>query len=379
MATGSCPVPFKDSWNDRSDTVRWTVGGRGLALYGVESRSTSHRRTMAVSGSWLVEGEDKTAEQASADDVLDAGFVRAIGEAYAVHSRNDRCLIERLILRRDYRNSDCVSFLTREEVWTASISTASGESLRRCAASLADLPRTLSRMLRLLHGMKACQADSVPRCTLLLESDVAGVVVHELLGHAAEEGDVGVGDRVLPAGWSATVRARRQGFDDEGTHAADWELVRDGVMVSAPLDRRTSLHSLVQPGSAWGGAHSICPRKRLTDIVVSADNCPRMEAPAGIFIHCRAIRNGRYFRGACLLNVFAANLVKADGRRVPIAPFWALVDGAALRRAEMCTEAGVPAQTNEPMRGWCFKNGDALSSSVSCPPFFVRGVRTWPI
>ncbi|HZB50142.1 MAG TPA: metallopeptidase TldD-related protein [Mycobacteriales bacterium] len=196
------------------------------------------------------------------------------------------------------------------------------------------------------------------RRPLLLEPAVAGVLLHELVGHAVEEGDAAEGTRVLPPG--VDVRAeplRATVVDDAGVPTSSVPLVVDG-RVSAP-----------PRGHAWVGAHGPRPRTRLPLLRVSAGR-PGVEPPADV-LRCRAVRGARYFRGLALLDL--ARVERPGGTHRPAAA------RAVVRAADLVAATLLAGGPESPGRyGLCVKDGDGLPSRVDCPALLLPAVELVP-
>jgi hypothetical protein len=195
---------------------------------------------------------------------------------------------------------------------------------------------------------------------VLLRRPVAGILVHELIGHAVEETDLAPGSAVLPAGVSVVRPGRTGEYDDEGAEVGgDLLIVEDGRVAA----RRPA-------GDAWCGPHSPRPRPRMLDLHVRAS--PRTFALPDLYLVVNRLRGGRYFRGQAVLDVAEASLIR-DGETWPVAPFRLVISHADLRWRVMPM---VSPSDGDPLTGPCIKDGDLMMSTTSAPALLVTEPRT---
>ncbi|WP_225978825.1 hypothetical protein [Gandjariella thermophila] len=123
---------------------------------------------------------------------------------------------------RNYCNSEGTNFSFGFDQWELSAAHVSGYSLRRLTHQPEALPELTEQTNTLFQQSTepAPQNVALPHgdIPVLLDPLIAGVLVHELIGHALEEQDLVAGQRLFPARtrvvavpWLARDR------DDDGT------------------------------------------------------------------------------------------------------------------------------------------------------------------
>ncbi|MFE7114113.1 hypothetical protein ACFU99_01640 [Streptomyces sp. NPDC057654] len=279
---------------------------------------------------------------------------------------------------RDYRNSEGMTTALATDTWDLSLHGPTGTSLRRLTHSPAALARLAARLAaqwqQQHHQPPPAPAPLPDHTALVLAPAVAGVLIHELIGHALEEGDLPPRTPVLPAHTRITAPpAAGRPADDEGVTTRALTLVDDGTTALAPTDRTTTPHDSCPAGHAWCAPHGLQPRLRLLDLTVHNPAAPHGHGawPAAT-AYCTAVRGAQYHAGQALLDISHAELVTSGTAPLLLAPFRLAAGHRDLARAVFTTTT--PALLDKPdhaPRGACIKHGDLLPSRVQCPPLLL--------
>ncbi|WP_157756904.1 metallopeptidase TldD-related protein [Plantactinospora sp. KBS50] len=255
-----------------------------------------------------------------------------------------------------------IEFDHRTARWELSWRNDLGQTTTRAADSLPDLVASIDRN-------PIVAASSEPMDTvragepILLAPGVAGILLHELIGHAAEQGDLSVGTRVLPPGTDLRSLPARPDLDDEGVPVQAHDLVVDGEYAIPVHDRASGGPP---SGDAWCAAHGVAPKARLIRLTVTS-YIPGRSTSDGL-VHVLRSTGGAYFHGFAMVNVALAR----RGTR-PIAAVRLGVSIADLARGQWG-----PAGQVQIADGVCVKDGEALPSIIASPPLILEGASLWP-
>jgi hypothetical protein len=252
---------------------------------------------------------------------------------------------------------------------------ADGHTARAVLASAAEIGRHYAR-LTTRSGPAPRRARPPHRASVLLSSAVAGAVLHELIAHAVEEGDLTVGCAVLPSGTHLTVEpAREDAVDDEGVPTRRVTLIRDGCLVRALHDRLTAGGSGRPSGHAWCGPHADMPRLRLTHL--RAGGPRRAVDAAHPLLWCAGITAAVYSDGIATLQIPDAVLL--TGGRDPVGPVVLRLGAENLTRMCFVDPADWSVADVSGRPGACVKGGDVLPSQMWSPPLLIEDVTLWAL
>lgn len=368
---------YTESRIDVSTTCHWRIATGATATtvvpWRTAGRRTEHSRRWRRGDGWTVE----TVERGSHDDDRATARLRADFDAVypSLHATVSdhpglNVGVRATVLSRDCENSDGTRLAVSTDGWAVTVVLGEGEAARRSVASAPDLAAQVADLLdprvRLDGREPAGLADLPTGPTVLLQPTVAGMLLHELIGHAAEEGHIGAGDRVLPPGVQVIAEPTRCGVDDEGVPAGPLVLIDDGVVQTTIADRvRAPARGTEPSGYARCGAHAPQPQPRLTHLRIAA---PRSTALPGRYVRCLSATGARYFHGSAVVDVSRAEVESGD----PVRPFRLVVERADLLRATVAGAARAGTGT-----GFCIKDGDELPSAVRCGPVVLAGARCW--
>lgn len=235
------------------------------------------------------------------------------------------------------------------------------ELRQRCAAAQSADPASVSHW-KDEPGASRPRAQPPPARAVLpvvLAPAVAGVLMHELIGHVIEElppraGPLLVGPR------NFNVRAyhpRRRGYDDEGTAVADAAVVRSGTL-QAPHP----FGGLSQ--AAW---HRGWPQARCTHLTVAP-----AEATSALFARAVGGLVATATSGAELLGRYAVLRVSAAAwlpDRHPATAFLLRIGLSTL--PELL--AGIGDDTRPGRAGYCVRGDQPLVSQVRTPSLLLVG------
>lgn len=368
--------PFRERRHDHTVTCAAVLSGTTWSVGVPESRQTEHLRS-------YVPGENRWevyyATLAPGRLDLAQQVVTDVHQALSVHG-DQRWPVDTTVRlevtggRRDYSNSEETAVSFAIEKWELSLTHRSGASLRR----LTDHSRKLSYLVDYLTAQwrwpetPTRNERNVPEggAPVLLASSAAGVLIHELVGHALEEGDVWPGQQLLPAGVHVTAEAASlTGVDDEGVPTKTRRVIGDGNVLLTVRDRMSTMDTCGPPtGHAVASPHAPMPRLRLPNLHMCADEEVQETSLPEHFIRCTAVRGARYFHGQAVLDVARAELVTQSGT-APLPPFRLAVGHHELRDLVVITHQGRPEVTPP---GLCIKHGEPLSSMVTCPPLLLH-------
>jgi hypothetical protein len=366
---------YRERRVDRSSMI---VAARDRNAWIVTERaaraSLHERRRTAGTESWAVDNAELagtgTPDETAATRVREAvAAIDACGP-----TRRGAVRVTVVVCRRTVETGDDVR--TAELChYLLDVRHADGRTARAVLASAADIGRHYAR-LTTESGPAPRRIRPPHRASVLLSSAVAGAVLHELIGHAVEEGDLPVGCAVLPSGTDLTVEpARDDAVDDEGVPTRRVHLVRNGRLVRALHDRLTAGRSGRPSGHAWCGPHADMPRLRLTHL--RADGPRRAVAAACPLLWCAGLTGAVYGDGVAVVQVPDAVLL--TGGRDPVGPVVLRLGPEDLTRMYFVDPAdrSVPDVPGRP--GACVKGGDVLPSQVWSLPLLIEDVTLWAL
>lgn len=365
---------FEELRRDSTSTYHAIRCAAGWSLSGPEALLTDHRRSRCGAGSeWeirRVTGTAPTADRPAGRSLLEENLRLLDGLRWPPDTTVKFTLVHG---RRDYRNSRGTEATIDISRWEVSMTHHCGRSLRRVTphqdgvlalgeylvANPPPLAPPSRRPARSSDGARA----------VVLAPAVTGVLLHELVGHAGEEGHLTAGQRILPPGFQITAEppAGRH-LDDEGVESAPLVVVADGLVVTRLRDRQSCQDRADRPsGHAWASPHAPAPRLRLPQLGVHARPVDYGAVPTEGLLHCRAVRGARYFRGQAVLDVASAELVRPGGREA-VAPLRLAVGLDGLADAVALTDGTTRDQAPA---GLCVKNGEPLPSWTAGPELLL--------
>lgn len=371
--------PFHDTREDQTLMCAGTVSDGVCTVEDAQVRRTRHDRIhRAQCNTWEI---TSTTLSADTDTDVPVGHVAAaLRDELTAPSwpRPAGAVTHCRVIRgtRQYRNSEGTETSVSLEQWELTLLRRNGLSLRGLVPHRDLLPQLAADLgARWVvctappAGPAAELGDGNP---ILLNASLAGMLLHELVGHAMEECDIQPGRRVLSTGVRAVAEPPPgRATDDEGVPTGPRTVLDDGLIELTTRDRMACGPDEVPFGHAWCAPHAPAPRIRLPLLKVEVDGAYRA-SPPDTFIHCTEARAARYFHGRAVLDVASADLVQPSGRR-PLPPLRIVVGHSVL-----ATTAFLPPEPVSPITtGVCVKNGDALPSVVRCPPLLLRGAELW--
>lgn len=361
---------FRERRFDQSLTVVAAVGAGGAVERQRERRSSRFLRSRTPTVGWrteLVQLDDAEEHDLAPDP---RAWERALAECeeLLVASRRARAGIVVERAARRYENSEGV-----REAWTTSwcdalveVRSRPGEPAR-IACSCAEIDQLASRIAAGLtvlerHAARLRRPPSPPpaRARLLLRPRVAAILLHELVGHGAEEG-LGIATGALPL-LADAVHPRGEGHDDEGVRIEAVRLLGDDRRRDPLGDRESG--SGRPSGLAQAPPHGASPRVRCTHLTVRATD---PAAPLGDdreAIVCESAAAAELRGEAAVVRVDVAH----RGSRA-IAPFDLALTATGLADGLTAVGEAVGAQL-----GRCTKGGDTLPTSTATPALLLDGV-----
>ncbi|MFE1401341.1 hypothetical protein ACFW53_25695 [Nocardiopsis dassonvillei] len=274
--------------------------------------------------------------------------------------------------RRKYRDSTgfrIENIRTWFNVQLFSNSREDGASVRDGTDDLSSVPELLSGMAQDLLDQRRRQSFPVHRlprrATLVLPSNLAGILVHELVGHLLEEANP---ERVGPKGFSVEARLPPgREFDDFGEPVQNRLLVMDGAVPH--LDREERVKGFAQAG--W---HQVPPIPRFTNLTVfpymSSDAVLREE-----YVVCHRSRGAELIGRRAVVTVDDAELIRGETAVGRFQPFMFVVDVEALGDAMVALlGASLPGRA-----GTCVKAGQGLPTRVTSPLIVLDGVALYEL
>lgn len=364
---------FQECRRDSTSTCSVVRSEAGWSVATVGSHATEHIRSWDPAGS-LWNAEQKTLDPASRDR-----SARVLSWLYQELRLLDdlpwpaATTVQVTLTQghREYHNSEGIDASIGITQWEVSLTHHCGASLRRVASHSNELRAVGHYLVANRPGPtpdgqgSRSVLGSGADLPLVLAPEVAGILIHELVGHAMEEGDLWPGEQLLPPGTDvvADVPPSRD-LDDEGIVTAPQVLVANGRVSRRMRDRMGCLVDGARPaGHAWASPHSAIPRLRLPNLRLEVSSRAGRETVPGRFLRCQAVRGARYFRGQALLDVIAAEPGSRPGSA-------ATHQCRLAARLQDLTDLTVLTKGNhlEPSpAGMCIKNGEPLPSKTVAP------------
>ncbi|WP_112238877.1 hypothetical protein [Kribbella monticola] len=342
------------------------------------SQSTVHHRRLGPGGHWETVHDDQAPDPevlSSLVRTVDTATLPPLGVADGMDGIGLR--VEQLVGHRDYSSSDGVSYTHRFDRWLVTAVDRDGRSARLAVGTVNELPRAAQEAIGDLARSTGQPPDqwSLNRDTVTIRCDefLAGVLIHELIGHAAEEADLAEGTAVLPPDVSvSSLPLEGRSIDDDGMPPAVGPLVEEGQLMVLPLARRRGGDPLTPPtGHSWAPSHAADVPARLVNLQTRAR---RLAAgPAGDFMIPGRLEAARYFRGLAVLEVGPSTYVSPSGDERRGRPLTLMVTAENLRQA-------VPIASRDEARvslGFCVKNGDMLPTADRSIALGIENVRFW--
>jgi predicted Zn-dependent protease len=204
---------------------------------------------------------------------------------------------------------------------------------------------------------------------------VAAVLVHEVVGHAAEElrpgrAPVRIGPDELSV---AAYHPRQEGLDDEGVPVGRLPLVESGWLSHPVLDRdRASRYGGTPAGLAQAALHSGPPRGRATHLRVHPGSRPTATLLAGVTdgAVCEATSGAEFLGDRVMVAVSAAARLRSGSRNERLRPFV-----ITLRLGEPPGRLiGIGNDVRRGRSARCVKGADSLPTLVEAPTLLLDGV-----
>ncbi|MDQ0906582.1 hypothetical protein [Streptomyces canus] len=227
---------------------------------------------------------------------------------------------------------------------------------RRWIRSPERLPELAEAQVGLVQSFRPSSEPLHRAMTMpvVLSEELAGIAVHELVGHALEEQDLRAGERVLPG------RAR--------VTAGSSVVIDEGKALDALSDSVKCVHHL----RAMHGLNSIL---RFPELEVQAESAEPAECE-GPWLRCLAARGARYFGRVALFDVLHAEEWHG-AELVWSGPVKFTLDHDRLTAGHFQPPDDGPLAWQF-LGGECIKDGDALPSYVACPALTIPEVQVWP-
>jgi predicted Zn-dependent protease len=208
----------------------------------------------------------------------------------------------------------------------------------------------------------------------------AGILLHELIGHGAEEKWFGLapGCRIGPRHLNVLATPPTgQRFDDEGIMTASRVLVEDGRLAEPLADRMTCSKGERPAGLAQAGAHYGPPRVRCTHIRVEGGehDSGDLVADTGEGLYLPEIAQATVHDGVVVFRVVLARWIQGGLLGPPAEPFVVVMSLVSLA-GQLAAVAG-PPRSGRASR--CSKRGDALPSTLVAPTLRIRNARVLPV
>jgi TldD protein len=236
------------------------------------------------------------------------------------------------------------------------------------------------RLEPLLHARPAPRGATA----VVFAPAVAGVLVHELLGHALEA------DRALAGSWLARrtgevaqaglividdPRRGRMGwrFDDEGEPARPTVLLRDGTVRGWLVDQRHALPAGCRPsghGRRSSFREPVRPRMGCTFMAAGTLGAGEVaEGTTGIYVRRMEVAHTDPVRGHAVFRVTDADRIETGRITVAVRPHLLVIDGVAALSGidRIGDDLGFDACV-----GTCHGHAQPLAVSVGAPTIRLR-------
>jgi hypothetical protein len=338
-----------------------------------ETRSTVFtRRYDARRSEWtseLVEPAPMLAEPPEMPNALDD--VLSESRERLMEVDDARCQMSVEVGDREFENSDGLVEHTKRTWCDVEVSkTWRGHTLRSYegVAQIADVPEVVTRRIAEIESRVAClRRPPLPApgtANVLLESPVAEVLFHELVGHGSE------GGLFHAIGLPFTITAnhpRCRGHDDEGVRVGRAVLVGEGS-TARTTDRETA-GGASPSGLAQAGFHSGAPHRRCTHMTVEPLETTPAPQTGEAVITCRDIVSAQLWGDCAVIRIGDARITDRDGLRA-VETFDLVLSLADLQR---CLTAVGPA-ADKPRGGRCTRYGDTLPTVTRAPSLVLSEV-----
>lgn len=249
-------------------------------------------------------------------------------------------------------------------------------SLRGGTGDVGDVSRLLDELTYELRGVPAGPLAPLTRrrADLVLAPQVAAVLVHELVGHGAEEiAQSATPMTVGPSELSVTADFPGAGpDDDEGVPAASVTLVGNGMLCAPVLDRqRAALEGGSPAGLAQAAWHAGPPRARCTHLMVAAGTAgavPWASMAEGLW--CTSASGAEFINGTGVVAVERSWRVTGGRLVEPLRPFLLSVSMRRLVRHLI----GIGGDRMRTRAGRCVKGAQSLPTSARVPSLVMEDV-----
>jgi predicted Zn-dependent protease len=283
--------------------------------------------------------------------------------------------------RRQYLDGEGLSFESQAfwcHLWMRTNEGGGVQHLADGTSHLDEVPRLIADMADELTDRAVTDPTPLPTNpvpTLVLTPTVAAVLLHELVGHVAEDLLIGAPPlRVGPDRLAITAHhPRMEGVDDEGIPVGTVPIVADGMLSGPVLDRRRARDSVgPSAGIAQASWHQGPPRARCTHLwVAPGEPTDSMLAGIGEAVLCVGTSGAELVGRHAVLGVSAAVLTR-DGQAARwLRPFHLGVDLDHLAKHLVAVGDDVRAGR----AGLCVRGEQALPTRVWTPTLVLEGVQ----
>ncbi len=283
--------------------------------------------------------------------------------------------------RRHYSDGEGLSFQHQTRwchLWIRAVCCRGAHHLTDGTPCLEEVPALLADMVGELTERATAVSAPLPAHpirALVFTPTVAAVLVHELIGHVAEE--LPTDNYPLRLGSDRFVvtahHPRVEGFDDEGVPAGVVPVVVGGMLSAPVLD---SLRARDEGGAPTGLAqapwHQGPPRARCTHLrVAPSESTDSLLAGIGHAVLCSGTSGAELVGRHAVLGVSSAALLRDGQPTQRLRPFHIGIDLADL--ADHLVAVGDDVRPGR--AGQCVKGGHALMTRVLTPTLVLQGVQ----